>query len=123
MATFRPLAILAVCGAMTQSLPALAASAVSYGNRTVSTASAPTSMKAAVQALENCSTRDSYCKLLLTCEERGAGAAALSQNNGFVQALGAVCGRPDASVARDMALQFCRDNGGSNCQIVAIWAD
>ena len=123
MAVFRPLALVALCAALAPSLPAAAASAISYGSRTVATASGPDSHKAAIQAMENCSVRDNYCKLLLTCDDRGAGAAAMSQVNGLVQAIGAVCSKPDAVTAREMALQFCRDNGGSACQIVAVWMD
>lgn len=121
MATFRFAAVLTVC--LVAASPAWAASGIAYGNRSLATASAPTSFKAAIQALESCSTRDTYCKLLLTCEERGAGAAAMSLVNGLVQSLGAVCGKADADQARDTAMQYCRDNGGSNCQVSAVWVE
>ena len=123
MARFRSFAILAACALITLPSLAQAASAVAYGLRTINTASGATPLAAAVRAMENCSMSDSHCKLLLSCDERGAGAAALSRINGIVQSLGASCGRPTAEQARSKAMEFCTANGGTACEITAAWAD
>lgn len=103
---------------------ALGASAVVYGQSAVATASARDVAEAMRQAFEQCSMSDRACRLLITCDEPGYGHVTAAYVGKLIESVGAVCGQKSHAVARDHALELCRESAQQGaCENKASWID
>lgn len=105
--------------------PAAADTAVAYGARTVHVLTEAADREAAIQGvLETCSQADTHCRIALKCSEPGHGAAAAAEIQGFIDAIGAVCGRNTPESARAEALALCGETVPQDaCRIRAQWVE
>lgn len=114
---------LAVAVGMAAAIPAWAASAVTYGQRTSHYATAPTVSEAVANAFERCSRADSHCLLLTSCEAQGYGATAVSHGGGLIAGVGATCGMTDSEQAKAKAAEHCGASAPQTCEIRGHWLD
>ena len=101
-----------------------AASAVAYGTRTIHSAAKPSREEAVQTALESCSKTDSFCQIIIKCEEDGFGASASERLEGLITSIGAVCGMESADAAKEEALNRCKlNNLDGKCELRTQWKD
>jgi len=103
---------------------ALAGSVVVFGDEVISHISAGDTNQAEREALAYCSARDHNCRTIAKCPGGGYGYVVVARVNGFIESIGAACGRPTSEAARDQAVELCRQNAKKAvCQTEHAWMD
>lgn len=117
---------LVLFGLMAPSLAARAATAIVYGERDVVVVSMPAMIDALQSALEQCSSRDRFCRVLQRCSLPGAGAVAVARSPaGTIEAIGSACSVLDVDSAGKTANGYCARNvaRASACATHQTWQD
>lgn len=105
-------------------VPALAASAIVYGERTVAAVTAGKLEDAVRQATERCGRVDANCRLLYSCSDAGYGYVAAARSGNWIESVGGTCGQVSMEAARETAMELCARNAQTApCEMRSTWID
>ena len=103
---------------------AQAGTAVVFGDEVVSRMSEPDTNRAERDALAYCSARDRNCRVLANCPGGGFGYVIVARLSGFIESIGASCGKATGEAALAEAVRLCEQNAKKGkCQTEHAWMD